>query len=224
MIVNALLKLHMNSPTATNTTRKRLGIGAALLQLVGLLTIALIINALFGPKPLWAVVSNGRSLVWQVSAGIVLAIAFSVPVLLAVVKIDFFRSFKTLLLELTQRADLSGWNPLWFGLCAGIGEEFLFRGALQPCLGIWWTGLLFALAHSGTGGFKSMNFMKWGYAAFLFLTALMLGLVLTQIGLIAAMVLHSVADAVVFVVLRGVARASVSGGLRARHIGGDARI
>ncbi len=69
-----------------------------------------------------------------------------------------------------------------------------------------------------------MNFMKWGYAAFLFVTALMLGLVLTQIGLIAAMVLHSVADAVVFVVLRGVARASVSGGLRARHIGGDARI
>jgi membrane protease YdiL (CAAX protease family) len=153
-------------------------------------------------------VSDGRPLVWQVGAGIVLAMVFSVPVLLAVLKIDFFRSFKTLLLELTQRVDLSGWNPLWFGLCAGIGEEFLFRGALQPRLGMWWTGLLFALAHSGTGGFKSMNFMKWGYAAFLFLTSLMLGLVLTQVGLIAAMVLHSVADAVIFFVLRGVARAS----------------
>jgi membrane protease YdiL (CAAX protease family) len=192
----------MNSSTTANTNR-RLGIGAVLLQLVGLLAIAFLINALFGPKPLWALMSDGRSLVWQFSAGIVLAIAFSVPALLAILKIDFFRSFKTLLLELAQRVDLSGWNPLWFGLCAGIGEELLFRGALQPLLGIWWTGLFFALAHSGTGGFKSMNFMKWGYAAFLFLTSLMLGLVLTQVGLIAAMVLHSVADAVIFFVLRG---------------------
>ena len=53
-----------------------------------------------------------------------------------------------------------------------------------------------------------MNFMKWGYAAFLFLTSLMLGLVLTQVGLIAAIVLHSVADAVIFFVLRRVARTS----------------
>jgi membrane protease YdiL (CAAX protease family) len=197
----------MSSSTTANTERKRFGIGLALLQLVGLLAIVFLINALFGPKPLWAVVSDGRSLVWQVNAGIVLAIAFSVPALVAVLKLDFLRSFKVLLLELTQRVDLSGWNPLWFGLCAGIGEELLFRGALQPLLGIWWTGLLFALAHYGTGGFKSMNFMKWGYAAFLFLTSLMLGLVLTQIGLIATMVLHSVADAVIFFVLRGVARA-----------------
>jgi membrane protease YdiL (CAAX protease family) len=197
----------MSSSTTADTGKKRYGIGAALLQCVGLLAIALLINALFGPKPLWAVVCDGRSPVRQVSAGIVLGIAFSVTALVAVLKLDFFRSFKTLLLALTQRVDLSGWNPLWFGLCAGIGEELLFRGALQPLLGIWWTGLLFALAHYGTGGFKSMNFMKWGYAAFLFLTSLMLGLVLTQIGLIATMVLHSVADAVIFFVLRGVARA-----------------
>jgi membrane protease YdiL (CAAX protease family) len=137
----------MSSSTTANTERKRFGIGLALLQLVGLLAIVFLINALFGPKPLWAVVSDGRSLVWQVNAGIVLAIAFSVPALVAVLKLDFLRSFKVLLLELTQRVDLSGWNPLWFGLCAGIGEELLFRGALQPLLGIWWTGLLFALAH-----------------------------------------------------------------------------
>ena len=89
--------------------------------------------------------SDGRSLVWQFSAGIVLAIAFSVPALIAILKMDFFLSFKTLLLALIQRVDLSGWNPLWFGLCAGIGEELLFRGTLQPLLGIWWTGLLSSL-------------------------------------------------------------------------------
>jgi membrane protease YdiL (CAAX protease family) len=197
---------HMNS--TANTESKRLGIGAVLLQFMALLAIALLVNALFGPKPLWEVLSEGKSLIWQVSAGIALAIAFFTPALIAILKLDFFLSFKTLLLELTQRANFSGWNPLWFGLCAGIGEELLFRGALQPLLGIWWTGLFFTIAHSGTGGFKSMNFMKLGYATFLFLTSLMLGVVVNKVGLITAMVLHSVADAVIFFVLRRVAEAS----------------
>jgi len=99
---------------------------------------------------------------WQFSAGIVLAIAFSVPALIAILKLDFFLSFKTLLLALTQRVNLNGWRPLGFGLCAGIGEELLFRGAIQPLLGIWWTGLLFALAHYGTGGFQIHEFHEVG--------------------------------------------------------------
>jgi membrane protease YdiL (CAAX protease family) len=173
-----------------------------MLQCAGLLVLASLVSALFGPKPLWTVVADSRALVWQVSAGTAIAFAFAIPTLIAVLKINFFGSFRTLVLELPSRLDFGGWNPLWFGLCAGVGEELLFRGALQPLLGLWWTGLLFALAHYGTGGFKSMNLMKWGYAAFLFLTSLMLGLVQIQIGLISAVFLHSVADAFIFFVLR----------------------
>ncbi len=32
-------------------------------------------------------------------------------------------------------------------LGAGIGEELLFRGALQPVFGLWFTSILFAIAH-----------------------------------------------------------------------------
>ncbi len=32
-------------------------------------------------------------------------------------------------------------------LGAGLGEEILFRGALQPVLGLWFTSILFAIAH-----------------------------------------------------------------------------
>lgn len=32
-------------------------------------------------------------------------------------------------------------------LGAGLGEELLFRGALQPVLGLWFTSILFAIAH-----------------------------------------------------------------------------
>jgi membrane protease YdiL (CAAX protease family) len=42
-------------------------------------------------------------------------------------------------------------NSLWewfaLALSAGIGEELLFRGALQPVLGLWFTAVLFAASH-----------------------------------------------------------------------------
>jgi membrane protease YdiL (CAAX protease family) len=40
---------------------------------------------------------------------------------------------------------------LLLALAAGIGEEVLFRGALQPVLGIWATSLLFAIIHTQYG-------------------------------------------------------------------------
>ena len=46
---------------------------------------------------------------------------------------------------------LAGFNTLgdWFvlALAAGVGEEILFRGALQPVLGLGFTSLLFAIVH-----------------------------------------------------------------------------
>ncbi|MCA9969751.1 MAG: CPBP family intramembrane metalloprotease [Anaerolineales bacterium] len=39
------------------------------------------------------------------------------------------------------------WEWFALALAAGMGEELLFRGALQPVLGIWATSLLFAIAH-----------------------------------------------------------------------------
>ena len=40
---------------------------------------------------------------------------------------------------------------LTLGLAAGIGEEALFRGALQPRFGLFFTSLLFAIVHSQYG-------------------------------------------------------------------------
>ncbi|MDT8304943.1 MAG: CPBP family intramembrane glutamic endopeptidase [Anaerolineae bacterium] len=43
------------------------------------------------------------------------------------------------------------WDWLLLAVAAGIGEEVLFRGALQPVLGIWLTSLLFAVIHTQYG-------------------------------------------------------------------------
>jgi hypothetical protein len=185
-------------------------LGAGLLQCAALSALAWLISALFGPRPLWTVMADGQSLLWQVGTGTASGLVFAAAALIAIFKLDGLASFRTHVLELSRKLDLGGWNPLWLGLCAGVGEELLFRGALQPLLGVWWSALLFALVHYGTGGFKSMNLMKWGYAAFLFLTSLMLAWVRIQVGLIAAVTFHAVGDAIVFLALREVAERQVS--------------
>jgi membrane protease YdiL (CAAX protease family) len=195
----------------TNSERKVIGLRACLLQGAVLMALAFLITTLFGPKSLWAVVADGRSLVWQVGAGIAIGLAFSIPAWIVVFKINIFGSFRTQMLELADRADLGGLNPLWFGLCAGVGEEALCRGALQPLLGIWWTSLLFTLAHYGTGGFKSMNRTKWGYAGFVFLASVLMCHVLIGIGLVAAAVLHSVVDVFSLFLLRNEAGRNIPG-------------
>ncbi len=192
----------MTASVTTNLERKVIGLRVVLLQWAVLMALALLITTLFGPRPLWAVVADGRSMVRQIGTGIAIGLAFSILAWIAVLKIKVFANFRTQMLELAGRADLGGLNPLWFGLCAGVGEEVLCRGALQPLLGIWWTSLLFTLAHYGTGGFKSMNPTKFGYAGFVFLASVLLGHVLIEIGLIAAAVVHSVVDVFGLVVLR----------------------
>lgn len=124
---------------------------------------------IFGPKSLLAVVAAGASAERQVVWGIVIGLAVPVPARVAIRNITALAGFRDRVLTLAHRMDLHGFNPLWFGLCAGVGEEALCRGALQPLLGIWWTSLLFTVAHYRTGSFRSMNPTKWEYAAFVFL-------------------------------------------------------
>lgn len=50
-------------------------------------------------------------------------------------------------LSQTLYQDFGFWHWLALAIGAGIGEEILFRGALQPVLGIWFTSFLFAIVH-----------------------------------------------------------------------------
>jgi membrane protease YdiL (CAAX protease family) len=100
------------------------------------------------------------------------------------------------LLDLVSRFDLDALNPLWISLSAGIGEELLFRGALQPIVGLWWTSSIFTLAHFRSGQFRSMNWQKLIYATSVFIAGLFLGYVFLEFGLIAAIVTHATVDVI----------------------------
>jgi membrane protease YdiL (CAAX protease family) len=77
-------------------------------------------------------------------------------------------------------------NPvgaMLLGVSAGVGEEAIFRGALQPRFGIVLTSIVFALLHTQYG----INFAVVG----IFALSVVLGLLRQRFGTTAAMITHA---------------------------------
>jgi hypothetical protein len=175
-----------------------------LLMMILMIGVALGITAIFGRPSLWVVVLQGTAWPVQVACGTGIGLLLSLSIMVPINRIHWFEAFRRQLIEIVSHADLNGFNPVWFSLCAGVGEELLIRGTLQPILGLWLTSLLFTALHFQTGGFRTMNRMKAVYALVIFFVSLLLGAVFIRIGLIAAIVTHVVGDIVFLTSLRTV--------------------
>jgi uncharacterized protein len=104
------------------------------------------------------------------------------------------------------RLDLSGLNPVWISLAAAIGEELLFRAALQPLLGVWITSLIFLLTHTPVYQFRRLNKATLVQAAGVFGASVALGFIYQNVGLLAAMMVHTALDVVGLYVVRNALR------------------
>jgi membrane protease YdiL (CAAX protease family) len=100
------------------------------------------------------------------------------------------------------RLDLSGLNPLWISIAAAIGEEMLFRAALQPLLGVWIVSLIFLLTHVPVYRFHQLDGATLAQAASVFAGSVVLGFVFQQVGLLAAMLVHMWIDIVGLMIVR----------------------
>ena len=104
------------------------------------------------------------------------------------------------------RLDLSGLNPVWISLAAAIGEELLFRAALQPLLGVWITSIIFLLTHTPVYQFRRLNVATLVQAAGVFGASVALGFIYQYVGLLAAMMVHTALDVIGLYVVRNALR------------------
>ena len=84
---------------------------------------------------------------------------------------------------------------VFLSFCAGFGEEILFRGMLQPWLGIFFTAFLFIALH-GYISVKSSAHLIFGLA--LWSMGIGLGLLGAYSGLISAAIAHMIYDIYAF--------------------------
>ena len=96
---------------------------------------------------------------------------------------------------------------------AGPFEELIFRGWLQPVVGLWIASLVFAVLHFLPTRYKWSHAMTWGMVALYFPVGLAVGWVYTWRGnLLAPIIMHWLSDSLGLLFL---ARA-VASGARAR--------
>lgn len=109
------------------------------------------------------------------------------------------QSFKEILDEYAiirqiKELSLSPAQIMYVSLIAGISEEILFRGAIQPLIGIWWTSILFIGIH---GYIRVQSTTHVLYSLFTLGLSIVLGLLFIYFGLISAIAAHFIYDVVV---------------------------
>ena len=106
-----------------------------------------------------------------------------------------FDNVSTRIDTLISSLKLKPWQGLFLSLCAGVGEELLFRAGIQPFLGVITTSILFIALH---GYLNPLNwrFSLYGIIALPFILLLSFGYV--HFGLYFAIAAHFSYDAVLF--------------------------
>ena len=193
-----------------NKPQPPIKLGRQLITCVMLCTIALVVIYFFHRQSLSDAMLVGLPITQQI------VIALAVGLVYALAGYFGFKwqsKNKTIkkTVDSYSRLDLNGLNPIWISICAGVGEEFLFRAAVQPLIGIWLTSIVFVLAHARAYQFKTINIATFIQASSIFAISVFLGLIFQYVGLIAAILIHTMIDVVGLYSIRHLVRLRANG-------------
>lgn len=136
-----------------------------------------------GTKRLGLVVPTMRDI--GIAVGLVIVafvISVTSSILVRYAQPDLYDRINDNLGTMTSGID-TWWGAVVLGLCAGIGEELLFRGAIQPKYGIVVTAVVFAVLHQQYGA----SFVTVG----VFGVGLLLGLERKYVNTTACIITHA---------------------------------
>jgi uncharacterized protein len=130
--------------------------------------------------------------------GIEFGIIYSFLVLL-IMRASIFQSIPDKIELLLQSLKLNIFDCVFLSLCAGIGEELLFRSGVQDILGPWFTSVLFVAIH---GYLNPFNLKKSMYGLLVLPFIILISLAYTSFGLWFCIGAHFSYDLVLFLALR----------------------
>ncbi|MDZ4750070.1 MAG: CPBP family intramembrane glutamic endopeptidase [Flavobacteriales bacterium] len=162
----------------------------SLATLVGMPLVAVIIDFFSETVSLSATIIGKAPLWEQLLIGIGLGIV-SAALAHVVLSLPFMKEVNTKYVNLFAQFKL-GWNEIMFvSFCAGVGEEILFRGAIQPLLGIVITSVFFVAIHG------YLNPREWRicvYGVVLTFVIGALGYASAHVGILSAIIAHMMID------------------------------
>ncbi|MEM9052556.1 MAG: CPBP family intramembrane glutamic endopeptidase [Bacteroidota bacterium] len=178
---------------------KRLAI-LGLVTLIGFPIVGFFILYFFEENPALTMIRSQNSILLQlaIGGGIGTLIGFGGK---WIISRPFLSEVSLKYGRLIQNFRISSFGIWFISFCAGFGEELLFRGAIQPLLGIWITAVVFVAIH----GYLDPRDLKISlYGIFMTLAIAGLGYLTEQMGIWTAASAHMMIDVVLFYYLNNV--------------------
>lgn len=167
---------------------------AALFTLLVFPLIGLGVLYFFRDYPVDILLRSRTPLLWQSILGIALGTALGFAAKWLVSR-PFLKETEKKYARIIAGLRLTEIEIIFISLCAGFGEELLFRGAIQPLFGIWPTALIFVAIH---GYLDPRNWRISIYGGFMTLAIAALGYFTELAGIVGACLAHSAIDYVLF--------------------------
>jgi len=164
----------------------------ALATLAGMPLIAILVDRFSEEVDLATIIVGYQPLYIQLGVGAALGLAagFSARWLIGR---PFMKPVSTKYANLLGQFQLTWSEVLFVSFCAGVGEEILFRGAIQPFLGIVLTAIVFVAIH-GYLNPRDLKMSIYGLLMTVFIG--LIGFAADWAGLISAMMAHTIIDVI----------------------------
>ncbi len=168
------------------------------LTLVGLGGIGLALMVFAHGVSLGEIATSGLAMGQQLLQGTIFGVATAV-LALALIRTEWFTESRSYFQKFITELNPSLPEIVFYSFCAGVGEELLFRGGIQPWLGVWITAIIFIALH----GYLSISDVTTTvYGLLMILISAGLGYLMERVGLFSAITAHFWFDLVMFAYLK----------------------
>ena len=169
----------------------------SLLTLIGFSGIGFLLVYLFLDVDPMTLLTSGAPIPMQLLYGSLFGVT-AVGNALWLINTDLLSRSKDYFGEMIQKLQPNILEITFYSLCAGIGEEILFRAAIQPHIGIWPTAILFIVLH---GYLSISNLPLLLYGILMIVISAGLGYLFDKFGIHASIVAHFLFDFFMFIYL-----------------------
>lgn len=132
---------------------------------------------------------------------------FYALIVVAVSQFSIFQEMSIQQERLLRSLNLNWFDIIFMSLCAGIGEEILFRAGIQTWLGPWWTSILFIALH---GYIHPLSWRKSVYGLILLPFILLISFAYETYGLWFCVAAHFSYDLLLFSLILNKKKSSVN--------------